>query len=98
MTNEIDAKEKEIAQKEKVSAYDSLVNERKVLPAQKDKILETFDSAEKMLNFYKDAPAVVKKEVKGSDNLDGDGLTAREDALIKAGVLKKEDVIKYGNK
>ena len=83
--------------KEKNAAYETLVEEGKVIPAQKEKILKTFNSAEEMFDFYKDVTPTVKKkeEGDGGDGQNGEGLNPVEMNLVNLGIVNKDDVIKH---
>lgn len=82
-----------IVKNEKEQVFNSLLEEGKVIPAQKDNILGVFDTAEKMKNFYKDAPVIVKTKPKGSNEEGENGLTAEENKLVNDGVYTKEQII-----
>ncbi len=79
---------------EKEQAFNSLVAEGKVVPAQKSKVLSAFDSAEKLKSFYADAPAVVATKAKGSGQDNDESLTETEQEVVASGVVSKEDIIK----
>lgn len=79
----------------KEKAFDTLMEARKVTPAQKDKIIGLFDSGEKMLEFYKDAPVVVAKEAKGDNGEEDVELTEAEKEVVASGKQTKDEVVKY---
>ena len=83
-----------IVSNEKDVAFNSLLEEGKVIPAQKDKVLGIFENAKEMSEFYKDAPVIVNKTAKGGN---GDGedetLTDAELAVVNSGKYTKEEII-----
>lgn len=84
---------KKIVDNDKDAAYTKLVNEGKVVPAQKDSLMATFESAEKMLAFYKDAKAVVKLKEEGSrEEGTDDTLTEAEEALVASGKYTRTEI------
>lgn len=78
----------------KESGFNALLEEGKVIPAQKEKIMNLFDNAEEMTAFYKDAPVIVSKKPQGSS---GDGqddvLDEDEQAVLAIGKFTKEEII-----
>lgn len=78
----------------KEAAFLKLVKDGKAIPAQKEGILNTFETAEKMETFYKDSPVVVKLREDGSpEEGDDQTLSAAEEAVVKSGRLTREEVI-----
>ncbi len=80
---------------EKDQAFETLVSEGKLLPVQKDKILETFSSAKEISEFYKEAPVVVKIKSPAGNSDEGttDELTDAEEALVNFGEYTKKEII-----
>lgn len=85
---------KKIVDDAKGLSFNKLVEEGKAVPAQKDSILKTFETAEAMESFYKDSPVVVKFKEQGSGS-EGDDqtLSADEEAVVATGRLTREQVI-----
>lgn len=79
---------------DKTKAFNALVTQGKVVPAQKEDILNAFDSAAKIEAFYKNAPAVVATKASGSGNEADETLTEAELAVVAAGTLTKEEIVK----
>ena len=81
----LDAKEK---------AFDILVSEGKVVPAQKESIMATFKSADEISVFFKDAPKVVATTPAGSSKAgEGEALTEDEQKLVASGTYTKEEIL-----
>lgn len=90
--------DKKIVDDAKDLAFNKLVGEGKVVPAQKEGVLNTFDSAEKLVEFYKDAPALVNmQEVGGNGEGTDDSLSPSEEAVVATGRFTREEVIKNRN-
>lgn len=79
---------------QKEVAFEKLVKEGKVAPAQKEAVLKKFISAEEITSFYKDAPAVVNLHEKGSEKDNNDHLTEDEELAVNSGEVSREDVLK----
>lgn len=81
---------------EKLKVFDTLVLEGKMLPAQKEKIFETFKTSEEIVKFYKDAPVIVKVNKQDGNNEEGNDetLTDAEEQLVKDGTYSREEIIK----
>jgi ATP-dependent Clp protease protease subunit len=80
-------------QEEKERLFNELVAQGKVLPAQKEKVMAMFGSAEKIKDFYADAPAIVKTQPTGDDGHNEEGLTEAEETLVKNGILTKDEIL-----
>lgn len=86
--------EAEAVKKDKEQAFDKLLGENKVIPAQKEKILNAFAKAEEILDFYKDAPDLVNKvPAGGSGEATDETLTPAEQAVVNSGTFTREEVI-----
>ena len=85
----------EINEKEKISVYENLISEGKIVPAQKENVLKTFDSAKAMEEFYKEAKPVVNLKTQGEDANGNNELTPTEQSLVEKGILSKEDILKH---
>ena len=81
-------------QKEKESTFEELMKEGKVLPAQKDKILAKFGTANEIKDWYSDAPQVVKIKADGDGGSPDAVLTKEEQEFVNANILTKEDIVK----
>ena len=93
LKNQLDQVNKEIVDAEKKAAFNTLIDSGKVTPAQEEKILALFDSAEKILDFYKDSPEVVKTKQKGSSASNSNGLTQAEQLLVDNGTYTAEQIL-----
>lgn len=81
----LDAKEK---------AFESLVAEGKIVPAQKESVMATFKTAEELSAFYKDAPKVVSMKPAGSSKSDDtNALTEDEQKLVASGLYTAEQIL-----
>ena len=80
---------------DKAKAFDVLIEAGKLLPAQKDQVFRTFDSAKTIEEFYKDSPVVVKikKGDGNSDEMLNDGLTETEAKLVEDGTYTKDEIL-----
>ena len=87
----------EMNQSEKEGAFNKLVEDRKVTPAQKEKVLNKFATAIEINEWFADAPEVVKSKPDGSDDLSNVGLTEAEQKLVDAGQLTREEIIENRN-
>lgn len=85
---------KKIVDDAKEAAFAKLIAQGKAVPAQKEGIMNTFETAEKMELFYKDSPVVVKVKEEGS-GAEGDDqtLSKDEEAVVASGRLTREQVI-----
>lgn len=90
--------DKKIVDDAKEAVFNKLVAQGKVVPAQKEGVLNTFDSAEKMELFYKDAPVLVNMQEHGAGG-EGDDqtLSKDEEAVVASGRFTREEVIKNRN-
>lgn len=78
----------------KEKAFDSLVAEGKVVPAQKEVILATFKASDEILAFYKDSPKVVAMSPKGGSSAsESEALSDEELKLVALGEFTKEEII-----
>jgi ATP-dependent Clp protease, protease subunit len=82
-----------IKEKDMEKAWENLLNEHKVVPAQKEQVFEMFDSVEKMEAFYKNAPVAIKTKPDGNSGVNSDGLTEEEQAVVSSGDLTKEQIL-----
>lgn len=83
-----------IASDAKEAAFNSLVSQGKVVPAQKEGVLKLFETAEAMSAFYKDALPVVKMSADGSESSGADEtLTEDEQKVVASGASTKEEII-----
>lgn len=83
-----------IVDEAKEGAFDGLVRAGKVVPAQKESILKTFNCAEDIAAFYKDAVQVVKMVPEGTTADDTtDSLTAGEQALVDDETFTREEIL-----
>jgi ATP-dependent Clp protease protease subunit len=78
---------------EKKRAFEDLVKEGKVVPAQEESVCSKFETAEEIVSFYKDAPAVINKTPKGHGEEGDQGLTTEEQEIVNQGILTKEEII-----
>ena len=79
---------------EKTKEFNSLVADGKVVPAQKEEIFNTFDSAEKIKNFYANAPKIVATKAKGSEQEgEEETLDEAEQKVVADGLLTKEEIV-----
>jgi len=94
LKTEISKLSKDIVLTQKIKVFDGLVAEGKILPAQKDSVFGTFETAEALSKYYKDAPVVVKMKASGSEE-EGtkDELTEAELAIINSGDYTKEEIL-----
>lgn len=81
---------------EKLSAVDGLIEKGIIINAQKEKVLNQFSSKDEILEFYKDVPASVTVEAKGSDLEDPKPEDSKLQELAKQTGQSVEDLIKYG--
>lgn len=78
----------------KETAFNSLVRECKVTPAQKESILNLFETAEAMNAFYKEAPKVVNSKPAGNEGSGADqDLTPEEQEVVNQGMLTKDEIL-----
>lgn len=90
--------DKKIVDDAKESVFNKLVAQGKVVPAQKEGVLNTFDSAEKMELFYKDAPVLVNMEEHGAGGEGNDeSLSEAEESVVASGRYTREEIIKNRN-
>ena len=84
----------ESVNKSKEEAFNALLEQGKVSPAQKESVLQQFENKEAMDAFYKDAPVLIKTKPDGS-NKDGkdDKFTPAEQSLIDADIYSAEEII-----
>ena len=84
----------QIVLNEKTKIFNSLVSEGKVVPAQKEDIFNTFDSAEKIKNFYANAPKIVATKPTGSEEEGAEeNLTEAEQKVVASGDLTREEIL-----
>lgn len=83
----------EVNNKEKV--FNSLMEAGKVVPAQKDAIMNKFDTAAEIEEFYTDSPVIVNLNKNGADENAPSGLTQAEQDIVSKGIYTAEEVVKY---
>lgn len=84
----------QIVDAEKLSAFNDLVSQGKVVPAQKEDILSAFDNADRIKSFYAKAPTVVNLKKVGDGHEETlEELTAEEQVLVDSGEYTKEQII-----
>jgi len=93
LKDELEAATQKIVDGDKLKAFNALVVEGKCIPAQKDEIFSTFDSAEAITGFYKNAPKAVVTKAAGSGDEGESSLTAEEQQLVNMGEFTKEEII-----
>lgn len=83
-----------IVKEAKEKAFDALMAEGKVVPAQKEELMNHFSSADEMKKIFANAPILVKTTPSGSN---GDGndevLNEAEEAVLALGKFTKEEII-----
>lgn len=83
-----------IVKEAKESAFNALLDEGKVIPAQKESVLGLFKNAEDMTAFYKSAPVVINKQGKGSNGEGEDEtMTEAEQEVVASGMKTKAEII-----
>ncbi len=95
LQNKLAEATKNIVDAEKEKVFNALLEEGKVVPAQKETIMNTFDSGEKISAFYKGALPIVKTKASGTGE-EGDlnqDLTEAEQALVDNGTYTKEVIL-----
>ncbi|MCA9405059.1 MAG: ATP-dependent Clp protease proteolytic subunit [Candidatus Omnitrophica bacterium] len=95
LKEQINGLEKSIEDNKKEAVFNELLESAKVTPAQKDMILNKFDKAEEITEFYKDAPVVVNTKKNGEEDSNNQGLSEEEQKLVNQGVYTVEEVKKY---
>ena len=82
-----------ISDSEKEVAFDSLMAEGKVVPAQREAVLGLFDSGEAMSAFYKEAKPVVNLKKDGTEHTGDEALTLAEEKLVANKTYTREEII-----
>lgn len=95
LKDELAAATQKIVDGDKLKAFNALVVEGKCIPAQKDEVFSTFDSAEAISGFFKNAPKAVaiKPAGSGGDEDPEGSLSADEQALVDSGDYTREEII-----
>lgn len=95
LQNELKKVKADLCNNEKETVFNDLISEGKVVLAQKDKIMQTFATAEDIKNFYADQPKIVHNKADGEDGQQSDPqqLTKPEQNLVDKGVYTKEEIL-----
>ena len=94
---ELNNLKQETVNKEKEIEVTNLIDNGIILVAHKERILNQFQDAQAIQDFYKDAPAVLNVKAKGKDGNDENGIEDKKiENLSKESRFTKEDFKKYG--
>jgi len=93
LKDQLQSANQKIVDSEKLTAFNDLVSQGKVVPAQKEQIMEAFNSAESIKSFYAKAPSVVNMKKIGDGHEDSEEFSKEEQALIDCGEYTKEQII-----